>query len=358
MNFFHNYFSQETPSSDRGTLPYYLQSLNLSDNMMAVYAGLMFMLLLLSTGQFFLSPLLFLGAIIGKRYLTGRISIRLTLLIQALTFWAWCTWFVVTFGWKYGGQHFLLLIVLLVFFSVYEPPKTKIVYFLLTLAIRLLLYDYSIYHEPLVVFAEQAGFFCQVVNSLTLFVILAGCCIIYSSNLQETTRQLLLHNEQLQHQAETDPLTRLYNRRHMTYEMNHAMEINPRAIFCIAIADIDFFKQINDTYGHNCGDYVLQELAALLLQKSEGRYTVARWGGEEFCFFLPEMNLDDAAALIFDVCDAARKMNLEFEGNRFHITLTAGVEDNDFHSTIAELVERADKKLYMGKEAGRDRVIF
>ena len=205
---------------------------------------------------------------------------------------------------------------------------------------------------------DQAGFFCQVLNSLTLFTILAACCIVYSSNLQETTRQLLLHNEQLQHQAETDPLTRLYNRRYMTYEMNHAMELDPRAIFCISIADIDFFKNVNDTYGHNCGDYVLQQLAALLLEQAQGRYTVARWGGEEFCFFIPGMNLDEAGTLIFDVCDAVRRMDLEFEGNHFHITLTAGVEDNDFRSTLPELIERADRKLYMGKEAGRDRVIL
>ncbi|MCR5136240.1 MAG: GGDEF domain-containing protein [Oscillospiraceae bacterium] len=358
MNLLHEFLKQEVPKSRKEPLPYYLESMKLNDAILSLYFALISILLLTVSAHVFWVPLLALAAMLGKHWLMRKLwSIRLILLMHALILWSWCTWCIITFGWGCGVQHFLLLIILMSFFSVYEPPMFKLAYFLMTMAVRLLLYDYTLYHAPIIAFDELHAFVNQVLNSMAFYFILAGCCVIYSSNLQETMRQLMLHNERLQRQAETDPLTRLYNRRYMLFEMSQSMELNPSMMCCVAIADIDFFKKVNDTYGHNCGDYVLRQLASLLTEMSQGRYTVARWGGEEFCFFFPNMNLDDAGALICDICAAVRKMDLEFEGHRFHITLTAGVEDNDFRSSLDTLIERADRKLYMGKQNGRDQVV-
>ena len=81
---------------------------------------------------------------------------------------------------------------------------------------------------------------------------------------------------------------------------NH-IRANPNENFSIAIGDIDFFKKINDTYGHNCGDQVLKSLSDLFREKTLGAGHVCRWGGEEFLFFFPEMNLDNATALMNEI---------------------------------------------------------
>ena len=88
-----------------------------------------------------------------------------------------------------------------------------------------------------------------------------------------------------------------------------------------------------------------------------GRFTACRGGGEEFCFFFPGTNLDDAGVMMKDLCFAVERMKLRYEENEFSITITIGVEENDYSSPLEELIDAADEKLYMGKEAGRNRVV-
>ena len=358
MKLLREFFSQQVPKTDGETISYYQQSMALNERLFGLYILVSFLLLSVTLKRIFWMPVLLLGALLIKHAYRNRISIRWNLFLHTLIVMIWCFWYVRSFGWGLGGQHMLIVLVLLCFFSVYEPPMIKAAYFLAILGMRMYLYGYSSAHEPLVALLPWQSFWLQLFNTIILFVILAGCCIIYSSNLQERERMLLLHNEQLQHQAETDPLTKLFNRRYMTEEMKRFVEDNPTAMYCVAIADIDLFKRVNDTYGHNCGDYVLCQLAALFMDKSVGQYSVARWGGEEFCFFIPWKNIDDAGAIITDVCYAVKRTKFEFEGNSFSVTLTAGVEESDYRSTLQELIEVADHKLYMGKNNGRDQVVI
>ena len=144
----------------------------------------------------------------------------------------------------------------------------------------------------------------------------------------------------------------------MLNEIDQFQRHFPEETFSVAIADIDFFKKVNDTYGHNCGDYTLRTLADLFRQKAGEAYTVCRWGGEEFCFFLPEKNLDQAGHVLFEICNDVRNMKLKFEDIEFSITITMGVEENDFTSPLKDILENADQKLYMGKNSGRDQVVF
>ena len=132
----------------------------------------------------------------------------------------------------------------------------------------------------------------------------------------------------------------------------------PENNFTVAIADIDYFKHVNDTYGHNCGDYVLRELANLFVRMAADQYSVCRWGGEEFCFFFPDWNLDEAGTALSDINLAVDNLSLQFENHELNVTITAGAEENDFRSDIIELLEKADQKMYMGKQAGRNRVVL
>ena len=197
----------------------------------------------------------------------------------------------------------------------------------------------------------------QTLNTLAVFNTLGICYVTFSSSIQESERQLLLNNQELHKEAGTDALTQLPNRRALLEVVSRFRTEQPTEAFSIAIADIDFFKRINDTYGHNCGDYTLQTLAALFRDFSQGRYTVCRWGGEEFCFFMPGMNIDEAGAVMQDLNFAVKKMPLHYGDIDFSIRITIGVEENDFRSSMEELFDQADRKLYMGKANGRDQVV-
>lgn len=357
MKLFLDFFRQEVPKSSRKTFFYYRQSMRLNDQMMAIYFFISFVLISWATKRLLWPPVAFQAALLLKFFNSDKISARLNLLFDTLIVCAWSVWYVTGFGWGIGGQHMLIVLILLVFFCLYEPPYTKLVYFLSLLTLRMWLFHFTSTHAPFMPLDSFSQFLMQTVNSVSVFLILAGSCIVYSSNLQETERLLLLHNEKLQVEAETDPLTKLINRRGITDIMDQYVESNPDAMYCVAIADIDFFKNVNDTYGHNCGDYTLQRLAALFMEKSEGKYSVSRWGGEEFCFFFPGINIDEAGRIVNEILIAVRRMQLEYEGNTFSITLTAGVEENDYRSPLKELIESADRKLYRGKQNGRDQMV-
>ena len=197
----------------------------------------------------------------------------------------------------------------------------------------------------------------QTLNTIAFFLMLACACIIFSTSIQETERQLRLRNQILYKEAGTDSLTGLPNRRLMIEQIEQYCVENRNQTFCVAIADLDYFKQVNDTYGHKCGDYVLMRLTKLFTEHAMERYSACRWGGEEFCFFLPGMNLDEAGAVMNDLCFQVEKMKLQYNGNEFSITLTIGVEEYDFASPLDTLLNAADEKLYMGKNAGRNRVV-
>ena len=358
MRLFLDFFRQKVPSNSSKTFLYYRLSVRLNDQMLAIYFFASFVLISAAAKRLFLLPILFQAALLTKYYRSEHISARVNLFINALIICAWSVWYVTGFGWGVGGQHMLFVLVLLVFFCLYEPPLTKVCYLCMLLALRMLLFHYTSTHPPRYPLDSFSLFLMQMVNTLSVFLILAGICIVYSSKLQEKERQLLLINERLQQEAETDPLTGLINRRGLHDIMDSFVRDNPEAMYCIAIADIDLFKMINDTYGHNCGDYTLRRLAALFMEKAVGRYAVGRWGGEEFCLFFPGVNIDEAGRIVNDLLLDVRKMELEYEGNRLSITLTAGVEENDYHSSLTEIIESADRKLYRGKQNGRNQIVF
>ena len=197
---------------------------------------------------------------------------------------------MVSFGWELGGQHMLTILIVLVFFCLFEPPIGKLIYFLLVFVARMFLFSYTTFHEPLVALDSFSRFLLQMVNTSAMFLILAGCCIVYSTNLQESgAASFCCAIEQLKLQAETDPLTKLINRRGLLDVMNRFVRENPEAMYCVAIADIDFFKRVNDTYGHNCGDYTLQKLSALFAWSAPSRQILCEpLGRRGILFLLPQ----------------------------------------------------------------------
>ncbi len=357
MRFFLEFWRQNVPEQGREIPQYYRRTLIASDMLLVVYYLVCFFFFPVFTGQWHWIPLAMAAVTaLGMRIVKTR-TLRTNLLLFSILCAAWVAWNVHMLGWNSGTQHFLTFMLVLVFFDIYEKPVSKVVWFVVLLAFRILLFAWSGKHVSPFPMGTPANTVYQTINTVGFFLILAVMCVIFSTSLQDTERQLRLRNQVLYKEAGTDALTGLPNRRAMIEEIERFRRQTPDQFFCLAMADIDFFKKINDTYGHNCGDYTLVRLTELLVEHSGGQYSVCRWGGEEFCLFIPGRNLDEAGTLMKDLCFAVEKMKLSYEGTDFSITITIGVEENDYASPLEDLINGADAKLYMGKEAGRNRVV-
>lgn len=270
----------------------------------------------------------------------------------------WLTANVYMFGWGIGVQTYIFVLIVFCFFARYRHETAKILYVLALLALRMHLYFHCQNYSPdLTVSAEINAAF-QTVNSVSIFWSLALLSYYFSTDTQALEGKLIEYNEQLRRQASIDPLTGLNNRR-STMEYLEKLLKNAVDQISICLCDIDFFKKVNDTYGHNIGDVVLQKIAETF-RKDLLPYNcfVSRWGGEEFLLIFPQANGDEAKIAL----DALRRTinGIVFDGGiaQFSISMTFGLVEYDFHSDITTLLKEADEKLYLGKENGRDQIVF
>jgi len=337
---------------------YYRKALSISEVILAAYFLASVVLLFFSTGTWIWPPVVILVATVVCILNLDRMNARVNLICFAAVISAWLTWFVHRFGWSAGSPNILVPILPLVFFNIYEPPLGKLIYSFALVAFRVLLFAWSLRHAPVETLDHADNLVFQILNSVVPLLILTIDCILFSSSIQASERALTINNQALHREAGTDPLTSLPNRRALLDEIEQFLRDDPNSQFSVAIADIDFFKKVNDTYGHNCGDETLKALATLFMEAARDKYKLCRWGGEEFCFFMPGMNIDEAGREMNDLNIAVRKKKLRFGETDYSVTITIGVEENDFKSTLEQILDRADRKLYMGKVGGRDRVVI
>lgn len=157
----------------------------------------------------------------------------------------------------------------------------------------------------------------------------------------------------------TDALTGLYNRRHFDNSVEREFLRSKRygGDFTLAIIDIDFFKKINDTYGHLCGDYVLKEVAYLILDNFRKTDIVFRYGGEEFVVILTETSSASALIPMERLRKTIESYDFRYQNTHIKVTISAGAASNS-SETVNEILQNADKALYEAKSSGRNRVIF
>ena len=174
--------------------------------------------------------------------------------------------------------------------------------------------------------------------------------------LSAVVRSLMLL-ERMREMAETDTLTGLANRRRTVERLTHELARAQRTErpLCLVICDVDHFKAVNDTHGHNVGDDVLRAVASELESRIRTVDLVGRWGGEEFVLVLPEAPLEGGRL----VAERLRRAiaSLELEGPARSVTISAGVVECDPKLPLDTLVQRADECLYDAKNAGRNRVV-
>ncbi len=176
--------------------------------------------------------------------------------------------------------------------------------------------------------------------------------------MEQETRKVKAHMEEERLRARTDPLTGLPNR--AAYDEYIQQEYDRwsryRTPFSVVVGDLDFFKKINDNYGHLAGDKVLRLVAKVITKNIRVTDFVGRFGGEEFVIILPSTSAEEATQAMDKLRSSLEGSPFNFHGKPVHITMSFGVTEVKEGDSIDELFSRADEALYQAKEDGRNLV--
>ncbi|GAA3585610.1 bifunctional diguanylate cyclase/phosphodiesterase [Marinobacter xestospongiae] len=165
--------------------------------------------------------------------------------------------------------------------------------------------------------------------------------------------------QELETLSQTDPLTGLYNRRHMEGVMNEEVERAARYAkpLSVALFDFDHFKRLNDTYGHAAGDDALKLFARTVKDASRCVDLYCRWGGEEFIAAFPETSALDAKKLLERIISKLKAANFSANNEHIALTMSIGLTEIRQGDSIDTLIQRADEAMYEAKHGGRDRIV-
>ncbi|TDT43340.1 diguanylate cyclase (GGDEF)-like protein [Halospina denitrificans] len=218
---------------------------------------------------------------------------------------------------------------------------------LVYLAVAWLLYYYRYYDAPELL--DVVG----LTNVVACSLVLTGGVYAYEYSREQA-------EDRLHRMASTDSLTGLANRKHLRELLDYTVEEchRTKAGFSILGMDLDYFKSVNDRYGHDVGDQVLQQVGSVLEQRLRQADVPARWGGEEFMVLLPGTDREGASRVAENVRETLAASPVRVNGEDLSITTSIGIaEFPEDGNTVRELLIAADNCLYEAKCRGRDRVV-
>lgn len=256
-------------------------------------------------------------------------------------------------GGHFGTLNFVIGMVAVIFFMLPYSNRKKHVYQLagaaLAIAISLIsIYNYSLYPELMPIILQHE----TCVKSMNLVITLFT--LFYLSNLYlielKTTREKLDYN--INH----DMLTGLYNRRFFEGIMKRSKE-EKETSYSVAMLDVDDFKKINDTYGHETGDKVLAAVSKCIESCLPQNGVAVRWGGEEFVLYLPQMDNAHALELLNNFRAKLAEQVVYYKNSKVSITATIGLSTGENIADYEEYIRQADEKLYWGKKHGKNQVV-
>ncbi len=302
---------------------------------MAIYYGVSIMWYLLVLDKFFMK----------KKFVISQYSLVINL----------CFYVVYsTYILGYNKGSFVLLIPLIFALHTMSPLAKKHFYWSLLMVFStyfIVLYiRYNVYSKY-----AFSLYYVEVIN--ILYAILGTAFTIYIKYITEIyyTKHYFERIENLERKKNTDFLTNLWNRRYMEELFRKELSFDNSFV---VLADIDFFKKVNDTYGHIVGDYVLKEIAEILKSNISHCDSVARWGGEEFLIYIKNGSQHDVLRKLNDMREEIENRLFVYEDYGFYITMTFGVRNIEEQLNIIQNIEDADSALYFGKSNGRNQVVL
>ena len=260
-------------------------------------------------------------------------------------------------GTESGFQITLIGITILVFYSEYAG---RILHIKTIKSIPLIMIGAASYiasvivthhHKPAYPIPSDVAFYVHLFWAVVVFSIVA----FFLYTFVEITMN---SNERLARQADYDQLTNLPNRYYLLSHLDLQKEKDGLDGFWMAMIDIDDFKQINDTYGHNCGDDILCELASAL-NESKLDMTYGRWGGEEFLLFGESRNgIDEVYKGLDGLRERVMNRKYVYGDLTIQFTITIGIAIYQSGTSIDQWVDQADRRMYEGKTSGKNQVVL
>ena len=180
--------------------------------------------------------------------------------------------------------------------------------------------------------------------------------LVLESEVKTRTSELLTLNKKLQSAAETDFLTGLYNRKGFLERLKNQTKGGIKKY--IVIADIDNFKIINDIYGHSAGDEVLQKMASVMSSMIKESDLLARWGGEEFIFYIENRNATETFNLIEHIRKKIQSTKITYLEEIISVTCTFGICELIGSISLDECINAADESMYKGKRKSRNTTVI
>ena len=256
-------------------------------------------------------------------------------------------------GGHFGYLYFVIGMVAVIFFMLPYSNRKKHVYQLIgagfAVAIGLIsVYDYFLYPELM----DKVLLYKPFEKSMNLVITLFS--LFYLSNLYLV--ELRTTQEKLDYNSNHDMLTGLYNRRFFENIMKRSKE-EKETSFSVAMLDVDDFKKINDTYGHETGDKVLALVSRCIDACLPKNAVAVRWGGEEFVLYLPQVDNARALEVLNDFRTRLSEQRLYHKGSRVTITATIGLCTGESIADYEEYLRQADEKLYWGKKHGKNQIV-
>ena len=261
----------------------------------------------------------------------------------------------ILFGWNSGFHAYLLALASLVYFNPFDNKRVMYLFSGTEAALFFCLKIFTIYHAPVINVGSGIRDIFYLLNYAGCFIVVVCGAAVSKVSADTTERKLEKKTRSLLNKADHDTLTHLWTRSYLIKQFQKVSEKN--IPFSIVMCDIDYFKKINDTYGHNCGDYILESIAGIIQENSPKDAIVTRWGGEEFIVLLEDFDIIKSRPLVENIRKRVAEKEFLYKGTKLHVTMTFGISTSMEQSGLTGLIELADERMYMGKQNGKNQVV-
>lgn len=328
---------------------------------------LLFAILFLGFGNILLMLYNLLSFLVYESIVTMAKNKKFKLIIFAIS--VEVNFFVILTTLAYGSKLyynlFCFLLVPASFYITYTAKKYKHPFAVSVLisAISMAVYIFSIVfpndnYQTLYDYSPALTIITVVSNIAITFILLGIFSFMYTLEMRNSSATLENRTRQLKQLSSVDPLTKLANRRSMTEKLNISMHLlkKDKKTFSVIMGDIDDFKKVNDTYGHDCGDKVLVMVADTISSQMRDGDFVCRWGGEEI-LILVNGNIEAAKSLAERILAKICQNVVTHENKNIKVTMTFGVAQANESFRIEDFIQQADNRLYYGKTHGKCQVV-